>query len=35
MRIARLRKKIEFDPAKPSVLKTMRGEGYMLIPDGE
>ncbi|SEH12265.1 two component transcriptional regulator, winged helix family [Sphingopyxis sp. YR583] len=35
MRIARLRKKIEFDPAKPSVLKTVRGEGYMLIPDGE
>jgi DNA-binding response OmpR family regulator len=35
MRIARLRKKIEFDPAKPAVLKTMRGEGYMLVPDGE
>ena len=35
MRIARLRKKIEFDPAKPSVLKTVRGEGYMLIPEGE
>ncbi|MFM9935672.1 MAG: response regulator [Novosphingobium sp.] len=35
MRIARLRKKIEFDPAKPSVLKTVRGEGYMLVPGGE
>ena len=35
MRIARLRKKIEFDPGKPSVLKTVRGEGYMLVPDGE
>lgn len=35
MRIARLRKKIEFDPAKPSVLKTVRGEGYMLMPNGE
>jgi DNA-binding response OmpR family regulator len=35
MRIARLRKKIEYDPAKPSVLKTVRGEGYMFVPDGE
>lgn len=35
MRIARLRRKLEFDPAKPSVLKTIRGAGYMLIPEGE
>jgi DNA-binding response OmpR family regulator len=35
MRIAQLRKKIEFDPAKPTVLKTMRGEGYMLVPEAE
>ena len=35
IRIARLRKKIEFDPGKPCVLKTVRGEGYVLIPDGE
>ncbi len=35
MRIARLRRKIEVDPAKPAVLKTVRGEGYMLVPDGE
>lgn len=34
VRITRLRKKIEFDPTKPRVLKTIRGEGYMLIPDG-
>jgi DNA-binding response OmpR family regulator len=34
VRVTRLRKKIEFDPAKPRVLKTIRGEGYMLIPDG-
>jgi DNA-binding response OmpR family regulator len=35
VRITRLRKKIEIDPAKPRVLKTVRGEGYMLIPDGQ
>jgi two-component system phosphate regulon response regulator OmpR len=34
-RIVRLRKKIETDPAKPAVLKTIRGEGYMFVPDGE
>ena len=35
IRITRLRKKIEIDPAKPTVLRTVRGEGYMLVPDGE
>ncbi len=35
MRIARLRKKIEPNPAKPSILRTVRGEGYMLVPEGE
>lgn len=35
IRVARLRKKIEVDPSKPRVLKTVRGEGYMLIPQGE
>lgn len=35
VRVTRLRKKIEHDPTKPRVLKTIRGEGYMLIPDGE
>jgi DNA-binding response OmpR family regulator len=34
-RIARLRKKIEPDPQHPRVLRTVRGEGYMLIPEGE
>lgn len=35
VRIVRLRKKIEVDPAKPRVLKTVHGKGYMLLPDGE
>jgi len=35
IRVTRLRKKIEIDPAKPRVLRTVRGEGYMLLPDGE
>ena len=34
-RIARLRRKIEVDPAHPRVLITVRGEGYMLDPSGE
>lgn len=32
MRIVRLRKKIEVDPAKPQVLKTVRGAGYVFVP---
>ncbi|MEM8822609.1 MAG: winged helix-turn-helix domain-containing protein [Pseudomonadota bacterium] len=28
--VARLRKKIERDPAKPSLIRTVRGVGYML-----
>lgn len=32
-RIARLRKKVETDPSKPEVIKTMHGEGYMFVPD--
>lgn len=31
-RIARLRRKIEVDPSHPRVLRTIRGEGYMLDP---
>lgn len=35
IRITRLRKKIETNPRTPLVLRTVRGEGYMLVPDGE
>jgi two-component system phosphate regulon response regulator OmpR len=34
VRIARLRRKIERDPAKPLLIKTMRGAGYMFVPSG-
>ena len=34
IRIARLRRKIEPDPQKPTVLKTVRGMGYMFVPRG-
>jgi len=32
VRIARIRRKVERDPAKPQVIKTMRGAGYMFVP---
>jgi two-component system phosphate regulon response regulator OmpR len=32
IRIARLRKKIEADPEKPRLIKTVRGAGYIFIP---
>jgi DNA-binding response OmpR family regulator len=35
IRIARLRKKIEADPEKPRVIKTVRGAGYIFIPGGD
>jgi two-component system phosphate regulon response regulator OmpR len=34
IRIARLRRKIEVDPAKPQIIKTVRGAGYIFVPDG-
>lgn len=32
IRITRLRRKVEADPNKPQVLKTVRGVGYMFVP---
>ncbi len=34
-RVARLRRKIEVDPGHPRVLRTIRGEGYMLLPGSD
>ena len=33
IRIARLRRKIERDPQKPEIIKTVRGAGYIFIPN--
>jgi two-component system, OmpR family, response regulator len=35
VRITRIRKKIEIDPEKPQVLKTVRGAGYMFVQEGK
>jgi two-component system phosphate regulon response regulator OmpR len=32
IRITRIRRKIEPDPAKPQTIKTVRGAGYMFVP---
>jgi two-component system phosphate regulon response regulator OmpR len=32
VRIARIRRKVERDPARPELIKTMRGAGYMFVP---
>ena len=34
IRIARLRRKIEPDPAKPPIIKTVRGAGYIYVVGG-
>ena len=34
VRITRIRRKVERDPARPQVIKTMRGAGYMFVPTG-
>lgn len=33
IRIARLRRKIEADPARPQTIKTVRGAGYIFVPE--
>ncbi len=33
IRVARLRRKVEHDPAKPAAIKTVRGVGYMFVPE--
>jgi two-component system phosphate regulon response regulator OmpR len=35
IRVARIRKKVEFDPAKPEVIKTVWNVGYMYVPPRE
>ena len=35
IRISRLRKKLETDPDRPRVLKTVRGSGYVFVPAGD
>jgi DNA-binding response OmpR family regulator len=35
LRIMRIRRKIEPDPTKPSVIRTIRGGGYLFSPHGE
>jgi two-component system phosphate regulon response regulator OmpR len=32
IRVTRIRRKVERDPAKPELIKTMRGAGYMFVP---
>ena len=34
VRVTRLRRKIEKDPAKPRLIKTVHGVGYIFAPDG-
>jgi DNA-binding response OmpR family regulator len=35
IRVTRLRRKIEIDPAAPAFVRTIRGEGYLFNPRGE
>ncbi len=33
IRIARIRRKVEHDPARPRAIRTVRGAGYVYVPD--
>jgi len=35
VRVNRLRKKIENDPASPAYIRTQRGQGYLFVPQGK
>ncbi|MBL0092404.1 MAG: winged helix-turn-helix domain-containing protein [Piscinibacter sp.] len=35
VRVTRLRRRIEADPAHPAYIRTVRGEGYLFNPQGE
>lgn len=35
VRVTRLRRKIELDPAHPAYIRTVRGEGYLFNPQGD
>ena len=35
VRVTRIRRKIEADPAHPQYIRTVRGEGYLFNPRGE
>ncbi len=35
IRVSRLRRKIETDPTKPQVIKTVRGTGYVFSQNGK
>lgn len=35
VRVNRLRKKIEADPANPAYIRTQRGQGYLFVPQGK
>lgn len=35
IRVTRLRRKIEADPARPQTIRTVRGAGYIFVPNGD